>query len=174
MRTPTPDNPWPDSTRARVQACVEEGASDLPEGQNTVHLNLFVTPDGQVQRVQVEGAALAARDVQTCINQALEAMTVPAFVVERAASAANKHPMPIQSRELMGDVTVATGATVEEVMANLEPMMVEAGPVGVAVIVGIILVAAVAGKMSKECQKKWKKHANNATSGCLYPILRMT
>ncbi len=63
------------------------------------------------------------------------------------------------SRELMGDVTVATGATIEEILATLEPMVVEAGPVGVAVIVGIFVVAAVvtwgANKKTKRCQKQW-------------------
>ncbi len=80
MRTPTPDNPWPDSTRARVQECVEQGVSDLPEGHNSVQFDLFVTPDGLVQEVRAKGSELAAHDVQICINQALKAMRVPAFV----------------------------------------------------------------------------------------------
>ncbi len=154
VRTPTPDNPWPDSTRARVQECVEQGVSDLPEGHNSVQFDLFVTPDGLVQEVRAKGETLAAHDVQICINQALKAMTVPAFVLERAASASNKQPVMMPSRELMGDVTVAT---MEGILAGLEPMLVEAGPVGVAVIVGIFVLAAVvgfAGKWSKSCQKE--------------------
>lgn len=160
MRTPTLENPWPDSTRARVQACVEQGASDLPEGQSTVHIDLFVTPEGHVQEVRAKGATLAARDVQTCIKQALEAMTVPSFVLEQAPLASSEQSISTQSRELMGDVTVLTGAALEEALTGLGPMVVEAGPVGVAVIVGVFVLAAVGAwgsqRHTTRCKKEWR------------------
>ena len=155
VRAPTPDHPWPESTHTRLQECADEFAGDLNDGEYTAGFRMKVNTAGHMLDVSAGAPRVEARDLETCMRLALEDMVVPSFVLERATA---KLAQQQSSRELMGDMTMTAGATAEEVMAVLEPVIVRAGPVGVGIIVTIVIVAAVAklGKeMTEECKKEW-------------------
>ncbi|HRI71263.1 MAG TPA: hypothetical protein PK156_43820, partial [Polyangium sp.] len=141
VRAPTPDHPWPESTHTRLQECADEFAGDLNDGEYTAGFRMKVNTAGHMLDVSAGAPRVEARDLETCLRLALEDMVVPSFVLERATA---KLAQQQSSRELMGDMTMTAGATAEEVMAVLEPVIVRAGPVGVGIIVTIVIVAAVA------------------------------
>ena len=149
----TSEHPLAESTVSHLSECAKSWAGDLKERSYKLHFNVTINNRGRVSDVDPEGSGLDVGDMEKCMIGALQNMVVPPFVYERVASERGSRRIPAHARGLVGQTAM------EPVIIILTPVIIEAAPVVIIVVIGIIATAAIAssmsGKMSKECIEEW-------------------
>lgn len=158
LEHPTPQNPWPESTRARLQGCLDDASANMPDAEHSAHFELVLTADGRSREVRIKGPRLQAPGLETCLTDAIRAMTVPSFVLEQAPPRVSRRNMP-PMHHLIGTATGVDQASIEHILITLGPLALRAGAVGLVVVVGIVIIAAVAtwvdSANDEQCQEEW-------------------
>ena len=150
----TPEHPLAESTVSSLTECAKNWAGDLKERSYKLRFNVTINNRGWVSDVDPEGSGLDGGDMEKCMVGALQNMTVPPFVYERIESERASRRIPAHARGLVGQTAA------EPILIILAPVVIEAAPVVIIVVIGVIATAAMAssmGKMSKECTKEWKE-----------------
>jgi hypothetical protein len=127
VREPTPDNPLPESTRVRVQECADTYADALQLRNSSVRFDLKMTSTGHIRGVQPIGARLESRDMEICMIQALQAITVPRFIVEKAQSELKPNTTSGDNRGYCGRIM---GYLFTEIVAPIQSEHTELAPPG--------------------------------------------
>jgi hypothetical protein len=96
----------PDATVSKLTACAEQGKRRLKEDMYALQFNVEVTESGHADRVKLKDSYPSDGAMESCIGGALEAMSVPAFVVQALLADAN----PPESSGNIGFVMVLGGA----------------------------------------------------------------
>ena len=144
VREPTPDNPLPESTRARLQECADTWADELQPGEYSVRFDLKMTAEGHIRDVQRIGSKFDVRDMEICMIQALQAISVPRFIVEKAQSELDSKTTPGKMRGFIADTTMMTAAEAAELellITRLGPFFIRAGAAGLVIFISVVLVA---------------------------------
>jgi hypothetical protein len=148
----TPEDPVPESTLANLKECAERWGGDLIAPSYEVEFDLTVTGAGWVTEVAPKRPRLDVRDMEECMMGALQNMTVPSFVLEKAASEMGSRQVPAQARGFIGQAEA-----MDEVLFTLAPVIIEAGPVAILVTIGIVAAASVADWSKRRgCPKEWE------------------
>ncbi|MBK9264666.1 MAG: hypothetical protein IPM54_33390 [Polyangiaceae bacterium] len=138
---------------AALQACTNGRVSRLSRHSYDIAFKVQVTAHGVVRDVEPNGNRLDDAELEACMIEALEQMSVLDVLPEdESLSSTNSESILPHSRSLIGDTTMLLPHVYE-----LIPVVV--GGSGVTIVVGVgvvVLAAAVAGHMSKECQKQWE------------------
>ncbi|UQA58643.1 hypothetical protein [Polyangium aurulentum] len=123
----------PASTVAQLEACAHGGVGSMKEGTYyAILVDADVGESGYVERVKVRDSDVAGQGIEACMVNALGAMQVPRYIVQRMIASG---PVSPGSRGAMGNVMAAAGAAV-----TLVPIVIVAA--GVTFIVAVTLHAA--------------------------------
>lgn len=135
-----------------LKNCVTTGVSRLSRHSYELSFEVEATPKGVIQEVKSKGSRLDDAQMEACMIDALEGMSVRDFLpTEDSSPAMSKNVLP-SSRSLIG-----TAETVLPQLIRLAPIVISAS--GVTIIVGvgvIVLVAAAVATMSAECVQEWE------------------
>ena len=129
----------PDVTVERLQACVDESATNLDDGAKRVEATVQVNQDGQVVNVTLEGVPEGAADLATCTRLALRAMDVSALPL-RSHDAPDEKDRPAPS----GGNEMANPLVLGEALIVLAEFMAQHGGRAILYAVTIEMVGAIA------------------------------
>ena len=147
----------PDVTVERLQACVDESATNLDDGAKRVEATVQVNQDGQVLNVTLEGVPEGAADLATCTRLALRAMDVSALPL-RSHDAPDEKDRPAPS----GGNEMANPLVLGEALIVLAEFMAQHGGRAILYAVTLEVTAATTVAAVHELRKRRRKKDNCA------------
>lgn len=146
------ERPMPPETEAALRACANAGTGRLSRRVYELSFEVQVTPQGTIQAVERRGH-FDDTEMGACFVRALQDLPLLGLVpLDESLEPSAQSVSPAQ-RALLGTTTAALPELV-----HLAPIVLT--PSGVTIVVSvsvIVLVAAVAGQMSKECRREWEE-----------------
>ncbi|HMY21087.1 MAG TPA: hypothetical protein PKA58_32410 [Polyangium sp.] len=152
----------PDVTVERLQACVDESATNLDDGAKRVEATVQVNQDGQVLNVTLEGVPEGAADLATCTRLALRAMDVSALPL-RSHDAPDEKDRPAPS----GGNEMANPLVLGEALIVLAEFMAQHGGRAILYAVTLEVAAATTVAAVHELRKRRRKTCVQHLSDCL-------
>src|SRR5262245_14279589 len=100
----------PEEVVAKLTECVKRGAHRLTSTNYTVRFNVKADRDGQVSSVAVKDTILRDPEIETCMVNVLQGMTLPATIMAmRPAQPVAERAATPESRTLVGNPALIVG-----------------------------------------------------------------
>ncbi|MDC3961427.1 hypothetical protein [Polyangium jinanense] len=136
----------PAATVTALEACAEHGAGRLKGTHYAILFDVDVMESGEVREAKIRESEIGDREIETCMEHALQAMSLPGVVTPLRSSALEGVMLSPHARGAMGNVVIVGPAV------SLVPVLIVAAGVTI-----IVVVTAHAVEETAEAIKKWPR-----------------
>ncbi|MDC3962304.1 hypothetical protein [Polyangium jinanense] len=157
----------PASTVARLTECAEQGAGRLTDTHYAIMFDVAVKEDGEIHEAKIRESLIGDREIESCMTQALLAMSLPGVVTPlRPSATVSRGTMSPDARVPMGNVLVLP------VAVNLVPIVLVAAGVTIVVAVTVHAISGLATRDDATDEEAEKERCKKVLEKCIEKCTR--
>ncbi|MDI3283854.1 hypothetical protein [Polyangium sp. 15x6] len=146
----------PAATVSELEACAEHGAGRLKGTHYAIIFDVDVMESGEVRAAKIRESEIGDREIETCMEHALQAMSLPGVVTPLRSSAPEGVMLSPHARGAMGNVVVLGPAV------SLVPVLIVAA--------GVTIIVVVTAHAVEETAEAIRRRPRKVEKLC-YPLL---